>query len=166
MSKSSIKRQSSNSTDDDNDTTSIGLSSGTIALAAIAIAVLIIVGFWLMGTQPIGALLSGDQIVGTWTDDNNYWAYAYYSNGSMQELGFYTHKTGSTSTHIPVYMDGTWKNIGNSQYSITLGDDQNNSTFTAVMNGNTMSVLNTSSSNTHKISNVADVDLVDFHYIT
>jgi len=106
-----------------------------------------------------------DPIIGTWTDQNNYWAYAYYSNGSILAMSWYTHRTGDNVEHIPFYTTGVWENLGNNRYSM-IPDTTRNGTFTAVMNGNTMSVLNTSNSDTHKISDIPDVNLVTFNYVT
>ena len=167
MSKSGKRRQASAGTGKDhpaadsakNDNKEPGGDRKLLIIACAAIACVIIGGFWLI-SQP-GFL--GDPIVGTWTDQNKYWAYAYYGNGSFLELGWYTHKTADSTTHVPVYLTGKWVNLGDDQYSIA-PDGQNNTTFIAVMDGNTMSVINTTTSVTHKISNIANVELVDFNY--
>lgn len=105
-----------------------------------------------------------DPIVGTWTDQNNYWAYAYYGNGSILQLGWMTHRTGDNVSHIPVYTTGTWENLGDNRYSI-VPDITRDGAFTAVMNDNEMSILNASNSGTRKISDIPDVNLVHFNYV-
>ena len=131
-------------------------------IAGAAIVIVILAGAWLFIAQPFGG---ADPIVGTWTDDNNYWAYAYYDNGSILQLGFYTHKTADAVTHVPVYLTGKWVSEGNNHYTITPDITNNNTTFETIMSGNNMSVVNTSDSNTHKISRIPDVTQVSFNFI-
>jgi hypothetical protein len=161
MSKSSRKRQTSVSNNNEAPEGSDG-SRKTIFIAGAAIIIVILAGVWLFAAHPFWG---GDPIVGTWTDDHNYWAYAFYSNGSILQLGFYTHKTADTVTHLPVYITGSWVNEGNNVYTITPDITKNNTTFEAIMSGRNMSVVNTSDSTTHKISGLPDVTQVSFNYI-
>ncbi len=62
-------------------------------------------------------------------------------------------------------MEGTWAALGNGHYSIVPDNGQNDTKFETVISGNSMSVLNTSSGDTHKISDIPDVGQVSFNYI-
>ena len=133
----------------------------TWIIVGVVVVCIFIAGIWLFMNRTVN-----DPIVGTWTDNNNYWAYAYYSNGSILEMGWYMHKTGDSVSYVPVFINGTWTALGNGHYSVIPDSGQNATTYETVISGNNMTVLNMSSSATHKISDVPDVNLLDFKYIT
>lgn len=138
-----------------------GISRRTLTIIGGAIICLLIVCIGLYILLQPGA--PQDQIVGTWTDDNNYWAYAYYPNGSISELGWYTVHNGAERNHVPVYMSGKWTNISDNHYQI-VQNGNNSTSYEAVINSGKMTVLNLSNSDTHKISNRPDVNQVRFNY--
>jgi hypothetical protein len=158
LSKSSKKRQASGRESEDYPAGSGVTRKALFVIAGAVIICLVIAGIWLIYSQA-----GRNQIVGTWTDQNNFYAYAYYSNGSIMELGWLTQNTGNGVNHIPAYVPGTWSSINNSYYIIN-PDIKNNATFEAMINGTTMSIINMPNGITHKISDVPDVNLVNFNY--
>jgi hypothetical protein len=159
LSKSSIKRQVSGSEDE-----SAGpeINRTILIIAGIVIVILLFcAAFWLYLMQNVS--VTPNSIVGTWTDKNNYYAYAYFNNGSIQELGWLT--LVSSKAHVPVSVSGTWKSLGNNYYLIT-PDITQNTTYKALINGTTMNVLNVSNGGlTYKMSDVPNVYQVKFNYV-
>jgi hypothetical protein len=161
LSKSSKRRQASRSNDESAGTE----GNRTILIIAGIVIVIALFGaaIWLYLTPNANGSVTPNSIVGTWTDKNNYYAYAYYSNGSIQELGWIT--LAGSGTHEPVSTAGTWNTLGNNYYLIN-PDITHNTTYEALINGTTMNVLNVSNGGvTYKISDVPNVYQVKFNYV-
>jgi hypothetical protein len=158
LSKSSNKRQVSKKPVEDIPERPDSSRKTLLIIAGAVIICLIVAGLWLL-TQH--ATVTPNSIVGTWTDNDNYHAYAYYSNGSMKEEGWLTE--AGTTTHMPVFTYGAWESIGDNYYLVN-PDITDNSTFKIVINGTMMNVINMSNSTTYKISDVPNVNLVKFNY--
>ena len=160
MSKSSKRRQVSSGKDEPAGSE----SNRTVLIIAGIVIVIILFGaaIWLYLLPNINGAVTPNSIVGTWTDQNNYHAYAYYSNGQVKEMGWLTMVSGGA--HVPYTLNGTWESLGNNYYLIN-PDITSNTTFEALINGTQMNVLNVSNGGiTYKISNVPNVYLVNFSY--